>query len=341
MNAPLNLPTYRPDVSVGMLKDHDDFVAQLSDGVDFSKLSEEELWHFSRRLGIGASEVASVLGLNPYKTPIEVWEEKTGRRAPADLSGNLKVRVGIKTEAVVAELYAEDHGVRLRRHKGQPMKGAPWVRCSPDRLIVGQKKGVEIKTGTLTPQWGESGSDEVPVSYLLQVQQCMAVYGYTEWDLAAELFGPGGVDLRYYPLAYSIDVAAPMLEQVTRWWFDHVIEDRRPDPTSAAEVAYAYPRDNGEQVLADPEVIDQVSRAAELTGQIKTLDSELSDLKTEIQRFMGEASVLVDQFGAPLCTWKKAKDGERFDSKSFKKLHPALAAEFTKPTAGSRRFLFK
>lgn len=339
MNAPLNV--YLPSVSAGMLKDHDDFVAKMTEGVAVEKLSSEESWHFHRRLGIGASEVAAVLGLNPYKTPIEVWEEKTGRRAPADLSDNLKVRVGIKTEAVVAELYAEDHNVKLRRHKGQAMKGAPWVRCSPDRLVIGQRKGVEIKTGTLTPQWGDSGSDEVPVAYLLQVQQCMSVYGYTEWDLAAELFGPGGVDLRYYPLMYSYDVSAPMIEQVTRWWFDHVIEDRRPDPTSAAEVAYAYPRDNGESILGDDEVFQQVVRARDLNAQIKTLDAELSDVKTEVQRFMGEASVLVDQYGAPICTWKKAKDSERFDSAAFKKMHPALAAEFTKTTTGSRRFLFK
>lgn len=341
MNAPLKITPYLPEIDKGMLSDYDDWVAQLLDGVSLADLPEDDRWHLERRLGIGASEIATVLGLNPWKTPMEVWEEKTGRREPADLSDNLRVRVGIKTEAVVAELYAEDHGVKLRRHRAKAMKGAPWMRCNPDRLVVGQRKGVEIKTGRLNEQWGASGTDEVPLSYLLQTTQCMAVFEYPAWDLAAELFGPGGVDLRYYPMAYSEDVAAPMIEQATRWWFDHVVNDVRPEPQTAAEVAMVYPSDDGSEVLASFEVAEQVAEAKRLSDQIKDLEGDLSGLKTEIQRAMGEGAVLIDNFGAPLATWKKAKDSSRFDSSAFKKAHPELAAEFTKPVTGSRRFLLK
>jgi putative phage-type endonuclease len=341
MNAPVTVTPYLPELNKGMLSDYDDWCAALVGDTNIAALSDDERWHLERRMGIGASEVATALGLNPWKTPGELWEEKTGRREPADLSDNLRVRVGIKTEAVVAELYAEDHGVKLRRHRAKAMKGAPWVRCNPDRLVVGQRKGLEIKTGRLNEQWGASGTDEVPMSYLLQVTQCMAVFGYGEWDLAAELFGPGGVDLRYYPLVYSEDVAAPLIEQATRWWFDHVIEDRRPDPVTAAEVSLAYPSDDGSQVLASAEVAEQVAAARELAATIKAQEEELSGLKTEIQRAMGEGSVLVDQFGAPLASWKKAKDSERFDASAFKKAHPDLAAQFTKVQTGSRRFLLK
>jgi hypothetical protein len=136
-------------------------------------------------------------------------------------------------------------------------------------------------------------------------------------------------------------VAAPLIEQATRWWFDHVIEDRRPDPVTAAEVSLAYPSDDGSQVLASAEVAEQVAAARELAATIKAQEEELSGLKTEIQRAMGEGSVLVDQFGAPLASWKKAKDSERFDASAFKKAHPDLAAQFTKVQTGSRRFLLK
>ena len=47
---------------------------------------DEKAWLKGRLNGIGGSDASAVVGKNPYKTNIELFEEKTGRRIAPDIS---------------------------------------------------------------------------------------------------------------------------------------------------------------------------------------------------------------------------------------------------------------
>ena len=71
------------------------------------KYPSDEEWREARKNGIGGSDVGAIMGLNPWKSPVEVWLEKTGHSEPPDLSGKESVEWGNRLEAVVAEKFAD------------------------------------------------------------------------------------------------------------------------------------------------------------------------------------------------------------------------------------------
>ncbi len=79
--------------------------------VSTKDMSREE-WLAVRNQGIGSSDSAAVVGLSPYKSPLELWMEKTGRKAPDDLSDNEAVFWGSTLEPVIAQVYGEKTGAK-------------------------------------------------------------------------------------------------------------------------------------------------------------------------------------------------------------------------------------
>ena len=125
-----------------------------------------------RRLGLGGTDVAAVVGLNPYRTAWDVWAEKVGLVEPPELDHVPAVRWGKVLEPTIAETWAgNDRRVDLVEPGSvlvHPER--PWLRGTPDRLAVDQALVLEIKTAGLrqAPFWGESGTDEIPEPYLAE-----------------------------------------------------------------------------------------------------------------------------------------------------------------------------
>ena len=153
----------------------------------------------NRRKGIGASESGIILGLpnfNDY-TPYQLWMLKTGRMEEKDLSDVAPVHWGIIHEETIAQEYARVMNCDVRRVSETLFsKKNPFMLCHLDRKITGKNKALECKFAmSHSPEWGESGSDVVPFSYMIQVHHQMEVTGYDELDLAVLI---SGWDFRIY-----------------------------------------------------------------------------------------------------------------------------------------------
>ena len=108
-------------------------------------LTQEQL--AARKAGLGGSDVATILGLNPYKTPYQLWLEKTGRVEPDDLSDNFAVKRGNDMEALVAKWFSDETGETVHRVNSTLRKEEhPYLLGHIDRRIVGKKEGLECKT---------------------------------------------------------------------------------------------------------------------------------------------------------------------------------------------------
>lgn len=309
-----------------------------------------------RRTGLGGSDMGAILGLSKYRSPLQIWLEKTGREAPSD--SNLAMRFGTYAEQFVAEEYTAETGRRVQRFT--PMlrhPDYPMVIGRVDRLVIpeGAKRAAhqrEIRTDTLLEaktaspyalqgdEWGSSGTDLIPAAYLCQTAVYMALTGCAHADLAC-LFG--NAELRVYHLHRDMDLEQELLRRAAEWWQAHVIADVAPEPQSEADVRLLYPRDNQQEIDADAETAEAVAWLADRKTLAKEIEAEEQAARDRITAYMGEAAVL-RYMGQTLCTYKAAKDSDRTDWKAVAKaLNPSadLIAANTSTVAGSRRLLLK
>lgn len=327
---------------VNLTEAHTNYCAGITRGVDLESLTQDEQWHFRRRLGIGGSEAGTILGLNKYQTAWDLWGIKTGRTTPPDLSGNMAVKMGHKLEQTVADLYAEVTGKTVRRSNVHHIhKSKPWLVGNLDRVVVGERRGLECKTASSFAAKGKFGKgnqyvncelvvicDEVPDTYLVQVQHYMAVTGLEVFDLAVLI---DGRDFRVYTIARNEELIAEIESQLTEFWFKNVIADIAPagEPIPEPEAI------KGAAIEADIRILNLLEERRELVEAIAELDTAKSELDSQIKAFIGENEVLTRD-GRSIATYKGVTTN-RFDSTAFKKAEPALYAQYVKPST-SRTF---
>lgn len=335
-------------------------------------LSVEQLE--ARKAGIGGSDIAAVLGLSPYKTPLDVYNEKLGLVEPPDLAANENVHFGNVLEDVVADEFGRRTGLKPRRNNQHlAHKEHPFLLANIDRDIVGQpfgkKCGLECKTAdkwAARPElWGEGAvferdsegelyiahhDDQVPDWYLLQCAHYMAVTGADLWFLAVLI---GGNNFRIYTIARDLELEAVLIRKASRFWNDHVLAQTPPPPANVVDMEAMFSVDNGKSIEATQEIVDKWFRAKEVQAQIKALELELDGtkvgktriggLKNDLRMFIGEnAEVLLGSEGKPLATWRAPKNGRTvFDQERFKEEHPDLHSKYTKRVPGSRTLLIK
>jgi len=293
-------------------------------------LTKEQL--IERKRGLGGSDAAAVLGLNPYRTPLDVYLEKRDEVEPADLSDVIPVQFGIHNEDFVGLLYERHTGAKLvkpraiRRHKRYP-----WMLGNFDRLIKGTRQGLEIKTASSRQahKWGQPGTDQVPEEYLMQCLHYIEVSGYGGWDLAVLI---DNADFRIYHVERDAELSEMLIEAERDFW-QRVLDGNPPDPITLADAGKLYRIEKGETVTADDGLVRQVNDLRELKTWLKEAKQKADDLELEIKKAMGNAVILADQYGAQLATWK-SQTSRRLDSKAAQAaLGQELAPYITETTS--------
>ncbi|PDE57983.1 YqaJ viral recombinase family protein, partial [Listeria monocytogenes] len=145
-------------------------------------------WLLTRRQGIGGSDAGIIMGLNKYKTAFELWLDKTGQILPDESAGEAAYW-GNQMEEVVAKEFEKRTGKKVRR--SNMMYQHPehdFMLANVDRFIVGEDALLECKTASayLAKEWE---SDEVPATYLVQIQHYLAVTGKSKAYVAVLIGG--------------------------------------------------------------------------------------------------------------------------------------------------------
>ena len=153
-----------------------------------AEMADEKKWLEARREGIGGSDASVIVGLNRWKSPFQLWLEKTGKAEPEDLSDNEYVYWGKVLEEAVANRFCELTGKKVQRRGLLQMDGCPYIIASVDRMVVGENAGLECKTcnGFAAKEWED---DEVPAAYYVQCQHYMMVTGCERWYIAVLIGG--------------------------------------------------------------------------------------------------------------------------------------------------------
>ena len=254
-------------------------------------------WLAARMRGVGGSDCAPALGQSPLKTQLELYLEKTGQLDAQNLDEVERVRFGQLMEAPIASEYARREGVKLRRRNqiiAHPRHD--WMIASVDRVIEGQRKGVEVKNvdgfAFRKDEWGEPGSDQVPDAYLLQCAHYMAVLDYPEWHLAACI---GGNRLVKYVILRDAQLEEMIIDGEHEFW--RRVQDRdAPQPdyshaTTANLFRRIYPGTDGSTIELDAD-IEHWHKVREDAEHHKKLYEAASDAaRAHIAHAMGSAAV--------------------------------------------------
>lgn len=302
-------------------------------------------WLEIRRHGIGSSEVASVVGLNPWASPYQLWLRKTGRTPPQP--ENEAMRFGHYLEDAVAQMWQNATGAEvIERSKGDWIirdKERPWLQASPDRTYwsAGEKRNdankkiLEIKSTRMAVD-----AEDIPMHWFCQVQYLMGVSGYTEGSLAW-LSSARGFDFGYRDIHFVPDFYEWISEEVTRFWKDNVLGDKEPEAVSAEDVMLKHPVESaGKLVTATDDVYKAWSELKEVKAELAALEERKERLEERVKLAFGDAERMVRD-GVTLATWKAPAASWKFDAKGFAEANPEAARQWTRETRGARRFLVK
>lgn len=293
-------------------------------------------WLKWRKKGIGGSDAAAIAGLNPWKSPIAVYLEKTGETEP--IEDNERMRIGRDLEDYVAKRFVEATGMKVRRRNAILQHSEyPFMLANVDRLIVGKKEGLECKVTNsyAKKEW----EDEIPIYYEIQCHHYMAVTGYKAWWIACLI---GNEKFVYKRIERDEEVIKNLIKIERDFWENYVIPRQMPAPDgsdAATEIIKKmYPNSNPEQVIKLPKSYEsKLQRLDEIKELISKLDKEKKQLEQEIQVKMGENEIAI--IGDRRVTWKTIHSN-RFDSKRFKQDYPDLYKKYTNETS-YRKFQIK
>lgn len=290
-------------------------------------------WLAERKKGIGGSDSAVVLGLSKWKNPYQLWLEKTGMVEGDEDSAAMKW--GRLLEPIIRNEYKEITGREVKQPDMIKMKDKPFIFANVDGLC--DDRVLEIKTARTSADWGEEGTDEIPVQYYLQVQHYMWVTGKQLADVAVLI---GSADFRIYTVPAEPKLWKKMLPHYERFWH-FVTAKTAPTPLTGKDALQQFAISRDRMIYATPAIEDMVKRMKDLSATVKQLEDEKEELKGNVALYMGEDDTLADNYGNIIVTWKTAKATERFDSKAFKADYPGLYEKYLKQGEPTRRFLVK
>jgi putative phage-type endonuclease len=317
-----------------------------------------------RRSRYWASEIAGIVGLDPYTTPLEVAAEKLGQGVPKIFTDNMER--GVFLEPAMRNWYAKRTGkwvsvpgmIESTRH---PLMGA-----SPDGLVAPEPKPngeavhvetveavLEIKVpGEYADAWGPEGSQDIPMHYVPQVAWQMAVVDVDRADVAALVKGK----LRIYPIQRDREFEGMLIERVEKFHRDYVSQGKLP-PATAADLDWLkgkFGRSALDYIEADEETTKLANMLRKARSARQEAEAAESSARASLELIIGAHAGLRGPFGR--IDWKSNKDGSRTDWKAamlelrnhialdpsaselLKELD-SIEAKWTKATIGARPFV--
>ncbi len=292
-------------------------------------------WLVERTKGIGGSDVGTILGLNKYRTAFELWLEKTGQVEPIQVD-NEAIYWGNEMENVVAKEFEKRTGKKVRRANFMfSHPNYPYLRANVDRFVVGESSVLECKTASayLAKEWE---SDEIPDSYLVQVQHYLGVTGREKGYIAVLI---GGNRFVWKEIERDEELIK-MIFNATKHFWEYNVEQGIPPELDGSSAAEQYLKEKYDRAEKDKEIVlpAEYKKLLEQYKQIKSDEKLIATAKKEVENKI--KSSLEDAetgiAGDFIVTWKN-QSRTSVDSKALKEKFPDIHKEVLK-TSTFRKF---
>jgi predicted phage-related endonuclease len=293
-----------------------------------------------RRTYLGATDIAAVLGVSPFRSPIDVWIEKRGGEGQPETE---RMRAGTLLEDVICQMYEEDTGRRLIHRREAVHPRHAFIRVHPDRIVIGEPGGMDAKFSEFGHGYGEPGTDQVPPHVRVQCLVYSGVLRREWWDVG--LFR-GAPPLAIYHLPHDAALYEEVIDFAAGWWQRHIVEGEEPEPDGSAGyrdfIARKYPRTVELEIVATAEqalLIEELRTARDTRAAAEKREAELLN---RVAASMGEATVLLSPLGkvtfrpAVAPRWKSI--AEAVANEAMVALEPYVAADIEGRAKPSPRF---
>ncbi len=294
-----------------------------------------EDWLELRKQGIGGSDASVVCGVSRYKSPVELWMEKTGQM-PFQEAGEAAYW-GTQLEALVRAEFTKRTGIEVER-KGVLLQSEehPFMLANLDGTCQHPDYGTcifEAKTASAykAGEW----DDTIPDAYQLQIQHYMAVTGYKAAYIAVLI---GGNSFRWKLVERDEELIALLIQLETDFW--NYVEDCTPpamdgSTASAKFLAARFPDSVPQSQIVLPDdaigLLQQYDAACE---QLEVITQQKQQAENRLKEMLGDREA--GTAGGRIVLWKSVAQ-ERLDTKTLKAEHPALYQKYANKTS-YRRF---
>lgn len=281
-------------------------------------------WLEQRTKGVGGSDVAAIMGLSPWRTPLQVWLEKTGRETPQDISDKPYVAFGNTMEPVIGKWYADRYPTFTVRRVNAICQSIsrPWAQASLDYevRISGRWGVLEIKTARTAHDW----QDGVPAYYLTQVTHYLSVTG-RPFAVVAVLFRDTCEFKDFYIGRDEEDIAA-VDQAVNTFWHDYVEADVMPAITGTEgemkSLTGWHGLPDGEvRFTLDPEANQAISDYQDAAAREKQAKADKTEAATKLAAQIGKGKGL--ETDVARVTWVRS-EVTKLDTKRLQAEHPEI-----------------
>lgn len=297
-----------------------------------------EDWLEYRKQGIGGSDASVVCGINRYKSPVELWMEKTGQ-LPHQEAGEAAYW-GTQLEPFVRAEFTKRTGIEVsRRNELLQSEEHPFMLANLDGICEVPDVGpciFEAKTASAykVGEW----EDAIPDEYALQLAHYMAVTGYAGAYIAVLI---GGNTFKWKFIERDEELISMLIQLETDFW-NHV-QDGTPPPldgsdASAKFLAERFPNSRPKSHIILPETADELlAQYDEACEELEAVTERKQKAENLLKEMIGENEV--GTAGDRIITWKSVSQ-ERLDSKTLRAEHPVLYKKYVNQTS-YRRFSVK
>lgn len=294
-----------------------------------------EDWLEYRKQGIGGSDAAVACGISRYKSPVELWLEKTGQ-LPNQEAGEAAYW-GTQLEPLVRAEFTRRTGIEVT-HTKQLLQSAehPFMLANLDGTCEHPDFGpciFEAKTASAykAKEWDNS----IPEEYLLQIQHYMAVTGYRGAYIAALI---GGNTFRWKFVERDEGLIAVMIHLEAEFW--GYVQEGTPPPLDGSEasarlLSEQFPSSVPQSQITLPDTATDLLRQYDTAcEQLEVLEGKKREAENLLKQMLGANETGTAR--GRVITWKNVTQ-ERLDSKTLKAEHPALYQKYANQTS-YRRF---
>ena len=251
-----------------------------------SIMKEKERTEMDRKGYIGGSDIASVMGVSRWKTPLMLWAEKTGTVEPEDISEKENVHFGTILEDVVAKEFERRTGLTVRKApKNYTMPDYDYMRCQVDRLVTGTDDLLECKTCSA---WGakEWEGEEIPIEYILQVSWQLMITGRKTGYIAVLI---GGQKFVWKKIEADYELFGNLRDSAIRFW--QMVQDKTPPVAEASDNSFIiqlYPTAGADIKEASDDIIAAVALLQQTKALIIDLEETKKELEAKIKAVIGD-----------------------------------------------------
>jgi predicted phage-related endonuclease len=187
-------------------------------------------------------------------------------------------------------------------------------------------------------KWGEQGTDQVPESYLIQCAYYASICDVPKVDIAVLI---GGQNFRIYTYNRNKELEEKLIKIACNFWHNHIEKRIPPRCVSTRDTFNLFPQSNNKQITAKDEILTKLEELKMAKAEESRIADTIEKLKTDIQEFMRDYDVLIDNQGNVIATWKNSTPRSFFDLKRFKDEAKDLYLKYTSFAKQSRVFLIK